>query len=111
MKKDFGFIFWVHLVLLILYVLSPLLINWWLIILIITALQIQFHYLGGCILTQIQLNEKTSKTFVWYYLEKFFPNVVFKNERRLFTLYIPLIIFLIAIIIQVFLGYVPVIYL
>jgi len=70
-QKDFGLIFWVHLILIILLWASPFWLSWKLIILAIVLYYLQLLVFKDCILTKAQFGEKKrSTTFYWYYLTK-----------------------------------------
>ena len=101
MKKDFGLIFWVHLLLIILVWLSPILFSWKIILLLIFIYYLQLFVFGDCILTKKQFgNEKREETFYSYYLCK----IGFKINKKKLVIFLdyvlPWILFIIAYSIQ-----------
>ena len=114
MEKDdikyFGFIFWLHLVCIIFAYLSPFLFNWEIIIVAIVILFIQYGLLGGCFLNKVQFDNTKDVVFLYPYLTmlglKLNP-----YKLKIFIRYIlPFILFFIAIIWQVVLRKVPLIF-
>ena len=107
MKKDFGLIFWIHLVLIILVWLSPFLLSWYIILFFILLYHFQLFVFGDCILTKRQFkNRKRSETFYSYYLSKMGMRI---NKKRLvfFLDYVlPIILFFVSYVIQKF-GFRP----
>lgn len=70
-KKDFGFTFWIHLILIVFVWISPLIFNWEIILILILIYYFQLFVFGNCILTKKQFGEaKREETFYSYYLEK-----------------------------------------
>ena len=106
-KKDFGFIFWFHTLLEILEVFLFLLVDWQIILILLVLLQIQYFILGGCVLAKAEFGEN-KYTFNWYYLVKIFPNLSPKTTTLIFRYIIPLLVLVLAIYLQVFAGYTPV---
>lgn len=104
MKKDFGIIFWLHLILIIAAWTSPLWVDWQLILLGIVALSIQYVVIGGCYLTFKESGKDRDMTFYYYYLSKKYHRL---NKRRvkIFIRYIlPVLLLAIAYLIQEKLG-------
>jgi hypothetical protein len=107
-KKDFGPIFWLHSFLELLEWFSFLLIDWQILLALLVLLQIQYSILGGCILAQAELGKDKNYTFTWYYLVKIFPSLDPKKTTWVLRYIIPLLVLALAIYIQTFLGYRPV---
>ena len=101
MKNDFGLLFWIHLILIILVWLSPFWLSWKLILFFIFLYYLQLVIFKGCLLTQSQFNIKGREMiFYHYYLTKFGFKIG-KEKARIFVDYIlPWIILIAAIIIQ-----------
>jgi len=103
----FGLYFWLHLPLVLIANLSFLLADYRLIAFGVCLLLLQFFVLKGCILTIKQFRTYKDMTFYTIYLEK----IGFKFNRRKFMLYMkyvhPFVILLLAILIQLGLGYIP----
>lgn len=110
-KKDFGPIFWLHTTLELLEWFSFLLIDWQILLALLVLLQIQYTVLGGCILAQVEFGKAENHTFTWYYLVKIFPNLNPKKTTWVLRYIIPLLVLALAIYIQVFVGYIPVLHL
>jgi hypothetical protein len=69
--KEFGLIFWLHLLTIILIWSSPFLVDWKLIALFILLYYLQLIAVGNCILTWKQFGAgKRQITFYYYYLSK-----------------------------------------
>ncbi|MDO8573036.1 MAG: hypothetical protein Q7S11_04750 [bacterium] len=107
MKKEFGLWFWVHILLLIPAYLSPLLINWKLIIVGATILQIQYWVIDGCILTHMEMGKDKNKVFIWYYLRKIYPNLNPQKTKLIVRVIVPILLVIIGFILQVKLGFKP----
>jgi hypothetical protein len=107
-KKDFGGIFWLHTTLELLEWFSFLLIDWQILLALLVLLQIQYSVLGGCVLAQAEFGKNKNYTFTWYYLVKIFPNLDPVKTTWVLRYMVPILILILAIYIQVFLGYSPV---
>lgn len=99
-KKYFGFIFWIHLILVLIGYFSPILFDWRIIIFISILLGIQYKLLGGCILNKLQFNETKDITFMYPYLKMlgFKPNL--EKLKFIIRYIVPLLLTIIAIILQ-----------
>ena len=107
-KKDFGLIFWLHTALQLLEVFAFLLIDWQILLAILVLLQIQYSVLGGCVLSHMELGKDKNYTFTWYYLVKVFPNLDPKKTTFILRVVVPIMLLVLAIYLQVFLGCIPV---
>jgi len=114
MKKDdikyFGFIFWLHLICIIFAYFSPFLFNWKIIILAIVLLFIQYSVLGGCFLNKIQFDNTKNVTFLYPYLTMLGLKLNPDNFKIFIRYILPFILLFIAIIWQVVLRKVPLIF-
>ena len=110
-KKDFGPIFWIHTTLELLEWFSFLLIDWQIILALLILLQIQYSVLGGCVLAHAELGKDKDYTFTWYYLVKIFPNLDPKRTTFVLRYIIPVSVLILAIYLQFFVGYIPVLHL
>ncbi len=112
-KKEnlFGFIFWLHLSLILIAYLSPFLFNYKLILTGIIILFLEYAIFQGCILTNAQFGKKDKNmTFYTIYLEMlgFHFN---RKKLKFFIRYImPFIVLALALIWQVMLGFDVLIY-
>jgi hypothetical protein len=107
-KSDFGAIFWLHTTLELLEWFSFLLIDWQILLVLLVLLQIQYSVLGGCVLAQAEFGKGKNYTFTWYYLVKIFPNLDPRKTTWVLRYIVPILVLVLAIYIQVFLGYSPV---
>lgn len=107
MKGEYGLIFWIHMLLIIASYTSFLYVDWKLILIVIMLLQLQYSFLGGCIVTHLQMGEGSNETFVWYYLKKIIKDLDQKKTKFIIRIIVPTLILLLAIILQVVYGLVP----
>ena len=110
-KNDFGQIFWLHTILELLEWFSFLLIDWQILLVLLILLQIQYSTLGGCILAQAEFGKDKNHTFTWYYLVKIFPSLNPKKTTLVLRYIIPILVLALAIYLQAFIGYVPILHL
>ena len=99
--KLFGFMFWLHLALIILAYSSPFLISWKLITVGVFLLLIQFVVLKQCILTTAQFGREKYMTFYTIYFEKLGFRFKRKNLYIFMRYLMPFIVLVIALIWQV----------
>ena len=104
--SDYGLIFWVHFLLVVMIYLSPFLFKWGIIVLFTVLYYLQLLIVGECVLTKIQFNDKDI-TFYNYYLNKIGLRISRKKMSVILTFIIPVIILLITIIWQVTLKKTP----
>ncbi|MFZ5954907.1 MAG: hypothetical protein ACOYT4_00620 [Nanoarchaeota archaeon] len=107
MENNFGFIFWVHLVLIITAYSSPFLFNWKLIFIGVVFLYLQQLIYHGCILTQIQFGKDPYMTFYYQYLVLLGINVDKKKLKFFMAWIMPVLVFLFALLWQIFLKMNP----
>ena len=107
-KKDFGLIFWLHTTLELLECFSFLLIDWQILLALLILLEIQYSVFGGCILAHMELGNDKNYTFTWYYLVKIFPNLDPKRTTFVLRVVVPFLVLILAIYLQIFIGYKPV---
>jgi len=101
MKNDFGLIFWIYLILILLVWTSPVLLSWKIIFLFIILYYFQLFVFGDCILTKRQFKtKKRSETFYSYYLEKLGLRI--NKEKLVFFLdyVLPWLLLVIAYVVQ-----------
>lgn len=110
MKKnnDYGFLFWIHLIITLLFVFSWVLISWWLIAIGAILLQIQYKILGGCVFSKAEFG--SDEAFIPYYLKKWKLIKDKENARVFTTYYLPIITLIISLVWQVILGIRPLIF-
>ena len=111
MKQEeyFGFLFWIHLILIILAYLSPFLFNFNIMIFLVFLYYLQIIIFNGCILTKKQFRKEAYATFYYPYLIKlgFRPNKKF--VYYLMRWWMPIIVLLLSLILRL-LNYKPIIY-
>ncbi len=99
LKKEFGLIFWLHLIIILAVLSSPFWLSWKIILIFIFLYYFQLFFFKNCLLTKLQFNETTrDTTFYSHYLEKLGIKIN-KRKLRIFLDYIlPWIILTISII-------------
>lgn len=105
-SKDFGFVFWMHLLVLCLMYSSPFLFSWQLILIGVILYFLQLLVFGGCVLTIKELGEDRKEGFNAYYLRKLGFKV---NETKLKIVLslVPWILLFVALVWQVVLKHTP----
>ncbi len=112
-KKDikyFGFVFWLHLILISFAYLSPFLFNWGIMIIIIIILFIQYSLVGSCILNKIQFSGTKDVTFLYPYLMILGLKLNPHKFKIFIRYYLPFVLLFIAIIWQVVLNKSPLLF-
>ena len=110
-KGDFGPIFYLHTTLELLEWFSFLLIDWQILFSLLILLEIQYAVFGGCVLARAEFGKDKNYTFTWYYLVKIFPNLDPKKTTWVLRYIIPILVLVLAIYLQVFVGYTPILHL
>jgi hypothetical protein len=107
---EWGLDFWLHLAIIIAFWISPLLISWRMILIMIGAYYLQLLVFGDCVLSRKQFRtKKRSVTFYWYYGRKLFPRLDMMKVKFCADWVFPYIVLGIALIIQIALNYKPLI--
>lgn len=109
-NKDFGLIFWIHLLVLCLMYSSPFLFSWKIIFAGVLVYYLQLLIFGGCILTIKELGSDRKEGFNAYYLHKAGFNI---DERKLgivLNFIVPSAISVFALVWQLFLKYRPLLF-
>jgi hypothetical protein len=84
-NKDFGLIFYLHLVLILAIWSSPFWLNWKTILFFIFLYYLELFFFGNCILTTLEFNElERNTTFYSHYLEK----LGFKFNKRKLSIFL-----------------------
>jgi len=100
MAADFGIVFLLHIILILVAFASPFLFNWKIVLAIIFLYRLQYITIGRCILTKAQFPDGGG---FWYYYATKMGIVISERTLDLFTDYIiPIIIIIIAIAYQVY---------
>lgn len=101
-KNEFDFVFWFHLLVIVLIWLSPFLVSWKIILLGIVLYYLQLIVVGDCILTKKQFNTKVRETtFYYHYLTKLGFRLNARKVKFVADYVMPWIILGIALIWQV----------
>ncbi|NJK71410.1 MAG: hypothetical protein HC932_04130 [Thermales bacterium] len=107
-SEDFGFYFWLHIIVIAIMYLSPFIFPISIILFGLFSYRLQLLIFKGCILTHAEfhskdITQKPKNSFYAYYLAKLgiFPNT--KNLSFFLNVIIPIIIFSVAIFWQLFL--------
>ncbi|MEK6919154.1 MAG: hypothetical protein AABW73_03890 [Nanoarchaeota archaeon] len=109
--NDWGFDFWLHLIIITAFWVSPLFLSWWIILIMTGGYYLQLLIFGDCILSKKQFRtKKRSVTFYWYYGRKLFPELDMMKVRFCADWVFPYIILGVAIITQTIFGYRPLIF-
>lgn len=101
-------IFWLHLAFIVAAWLSPLLVDWKIILLGIGLLSLQYVLIGGCYLTFLETGKGQYDTFYYHHLSRYFPRL---NKRQVWLFarfYLPLALVLIGYILQKWFGVSPI---
>lgn len=105
--KDYGPIFWLHLMLIISAYSLPFWVNWKLILVMVVIYRLQLFVFGGCVLTILEQKNKSAgeaNSFHRYYLTKAGINVSHKRMMFIVDYVVPVLLLIIALVWQVWLG-------
>lgn len=106
--KCYGIIFWIHLLLFLFALFSFLLFSWWLIIIGQIILLLQYYFINGCILSKVEF--RRDEAFMPYYFHRW-GLIENKQKGRIFVrYYLPCIVIILAVILQVIFKIHPLIY-
>jgi len=108
--KDFGIIFWIHLILILIAYLSPLLFRWQLILAGVLFLFFQQIIFQGCILTHAQFGKDPYMTFYYRYLTLLGFNINKKKLKFLMVWIMPILVLSFALIWQIIFNIKPIIW-
>lgn len=106
-NNDFGFIFGLHLSVIIFWYLTPILFSWYWLIIGVAFSYAQGFLINGCILTHAQFGKESQDTFWGYYLRKLGIGLNKKLAKIIFFWLEPLVVLLIALISQKYFSIVP----
>ena len=96
--------FWLHLLLEVLFLLSPLLLFWKLILLGVVLLELQFFALNGCLINKWHFPNDKEAVFLYPYLRMLGVNISYRHSKILMRYVVPVIILLLALFWQVVKG-------
>ena len=102
-KKDYGIIFWIHLAIIVMALLSPFWLSWEIILIGICLGYMQLFLFKGCIFTRFELGS-TEETFRGHYFRKIGFKINSKKLKLFFYWIEPIMILSLAIIWQVIFG-------
>jgi hypothetical protein len=107
-KKEFGLVFWLHLILIVFAYLSPFLFNFYIMIVLVLLYYLQIIIFNGCILTEKQFGKQDHMTFYYPYLIKLGFSVNKKFVYYLMRWIMPLIVLMVSLVLML-LNYMPLI--
>jgi len=108
--KDFGFFFWVHMVLVAGAYLSIVLFDWKVILFGALLLELQYRLNGGCVLTHLEFGRDGSNTFLGHYIRKVLPRISLEQIEFVNRVIAPVVVVAIAFILQTFFGFQPLLF-
>jgi hypothetical protein len=106
-KKEYGLYFWLHVVALLIAYLSPIIINWKIIVVGVAILQVQYIVINGCYLTHLEFGKDKKEVFLWYYLRRFFPSLKPNTTKFFVRVVAPSLVIVAGYIIQEFWNFRP----
>ena len=106
-KKDYGYIFWIHLSIILFWYVTPFLFSWYWLIIGVVFSYAQGLMINGCYLTHAQFGKENDDTFWGYYLRKLGLKLDKKIAKIIFFWIEPLVVLLIALVWQMLLGFKP----
>jgi hypothetical protein len=109
-NSNFGFLFWIHLILIIIAYLSPVLFNYWIVLIGVIFLFLQTAIFKGCLLTHAQFGFDKDMTIYYHYLKLLGFNPDKKRLKFIMSRIMPLIVLLIALILQLVFRFKPLIF-
>jgi hypothetical protein len=74
-KNDFGLLFWVHLLVILIYISTPFWLGWQWVLLLVALFYLQNKLFKNCVLTNAQLKDRedvdeSERSFYTYYFQK-----------------------------------------
>jgi hypothetical protein len=111
-KTDYGLIFWTHLLVILAYLITPFVLGWQWIFLIVVLFYLQDKLFKNCVLTKAQLDgredmEEYEKSFYAYYFKKAGLKINVRWVKKHFAFSLMWTIFAISLIWQLILSYQP----
>ncbi len=106
-RNDFGPWFWVHVCLLVIAYASPFFVDWKIVLLAIILLQLQYSFVGGCIVNHREFGKGYDDTFYGHYLSKIFPQINKWRVKFVVRYVVPVLLLSAAYMYQVQLGNMP----
>jgi len=103
-RKEFGLIFWLHLIIILAIYSSPFWLSWKIVILFVLLYYFQLWFLGNCLLTKWEFDEvKRDTTFYSHYLSKLGLNFDKRKLKLFLDYFMPWAILAVALIYQLLL--------
>jgi len=103
--RDFGPIFWVHLLYIITIYASPFWLTWKWMPLGVVGMYLQWYCFGGCFLTKLEFGESEHNSFVWYYLNRVGFKFGLEKVKRCTDSWSVVYLLIVTLIWQVMLGH------
>ncbi len=99
-KELFGFWFWLHLFLDLLFLSSPFWLSWKIILVMVALMFLQFLFLGKCVLNKAQFKKTKDAVFLYPYLKMLGWRLNYKTSKILLRYIVPICIVIWAYIWQ-----------
>ncbi|MBT4516602.1 MAG: hypothetical protein HOC78_01790 [Candidatus Komeilibacteria bacterium] len=111
-KTDYGLIFWIHLLVILAYLITPFVLGWQWIFLIVALFYLQNLLFKNCVLTKAQLDERgdvdeSERSFYSYYFKKIGLKVNSKWVKKYFAYSLMWTVFAVSLIWQLAFNYTP----
>jgi hypothetical protein len=86
---------------------SPWLVPWWMIVIGVGVLSVQYAACGGCVLTHTQFGKIPYDTFYYHYLVRIFPLISRKAVWLTVRFFVPVFLLALAWLLQIEYDFVP----
>ena len=111
-KNDFGLLFWVHLLVILIYISTPFWLGWQWVLLIVTLFYLQNALFKNCVLTKAQLDERgdvdeSERSFYSYYFKKMGLSVNAKWVKKYFAYSLVWTVFGVSLLWQIVFNFKP----
>ena len=108
-KVLFGPFFWLHLFLELVFIVSPFLFSWKLILLGVILLELQFVIFDGCLINKLHFSKDKEAVFLYPYLKMLGVDISYQNVKMLMRYVVPVVILAVAILWQIVMKNVPIV--
>lgn len=112
LQGDFGLIFWIHLFLILIFIISPFFFAWQWILLFVFVFILQDKFFKNCVLTKAQLRHRDDiaddeLSFYAYYFKKMGIKINPKKVKKYFAWTLLWLVFIFSLFWQIDLGNAP----
>ncbi len=108
-KVLFGPFFWLHLFLELVFIASPFLLSWKLILLGIILLELQFLIFNGCLINKLHFSNDKEAVFLYPYLKMLDIDISYQSAKILMRYVVPVVVLVVAILWQIVMKNVPIV--